>query len=60
MIGCIPCEEVFGDKAATQANSEQMYGISLWIADCLKKKIKTTFCARTSECTKHAKIFLCC
>lgn len=51
MIGCIPCEEVFGDKAATRANSEQMYGISLVIADCLKK-VKTTFCATTSEWMK--------
>lgn len=52
MIGCIACEEVFGDKAATQTNSEQMHGTSLLIADCLKKKAKTTFCAMTSECMK--------
>lgn len=50
MIGCIPCEEVFGDKPATQVNSEQMYGISLLMAACLKKKVKTTFCATISEC----------
>lgn len=41
MIGCIPCEEVFGDKAATQSNSEQMYWISLVIAHCLKQMVKT-------------------
>lgn len=52
MIGCVPCKGVFGDKAATQANSEQMYGISLVVADCLKKKLKTIFCATTSECMK--------
>lgn len=52
MTGCIPCEEVFGDKPATQANSEQMYGISLLMADCLKNKVKTTFCAATSECMR--------
>lgn len=52
MIGCIPCEEVFADIPATQANSEQMYGISLLMADCLKKKVKTTFCATTSECMR--------
>lgn len=52
MIGCIPSEEVFEDKAATQANSEQMHVISLLRAHYLKKKIKTTFYARTSECMK--------
>lgn len=52
MIGCIPCEEVFGNKAATQTNSEEIYETSLLIADCLKKKAKTTSCAMTSECMK--------
>lgn len=41
MIGCIPCEEVLGGKAATQANSEQMYGISFVITACLKQKVQT-------------------